>query len=73
MMKVDHAAIVGGGFSGTLMAINLLRYGALNVTVIERDLNRLGRGLAYGAAQAEHILNVRAANMSASRSARSFC
>lgn len=65
MMKVDHAAIVGGGFSGTLMAINLLRYGALKVTIIERDLDRLGRGLAYGAAQAEHILNVRAANMSA--------
>lgn len=65
MMKVDHAAIVGGGFSGTLLAINLLRHGALRVTLIERDLGRLGRGLAYGAAQAEHILNVRASNMSA--------
>jgi uncharacterized NAD(P)/FAD-binding protein YdhS len=65
MMKIDHAAIVGGGFSGTLLAINLLRHGALRVTIVERHADRLGRGLAYGAAQAEHILNVRAANMSA--------
>lgn len=65
MMKVDHAAIVGGGFSGTFMAINLLRHGALAVMIIERHPDRLGRGLAYGAAHAEHILDVRAANMSA--------
>lgn len=65
MLKVDHAAIVGGGFSGTLLAINLLRHGTLRVTVVERHDGRLGRGLAYGAAQAGHILNVRAANMSA--------
>jgi len=65
MLKVDHAAIIGGGFSGTLLAINLLRHGALRVTMVERHPDRLGRGLAYGAAQADHILNVRAANMSA--------
>ncbi|PJG45998.1 FAD-dependent oxidoreductase [Sphingobium sp. LB126] len=65
MLKVDHAAIVGGGFSGTLLAINLLRHGALRVTMVERHADRMGRGLAYGAAQASHILNVRAANMSA--------
>lgn len=65
MLKVDHAAIVGGGFSGTLLAINLLRHGALKVTMVERQPDRLGRGLAYGAAQADHILNVRAGNMSA--------
>lgn len=65
MLKVDHAAIIGGGFSGTLLAINLLRHGTLRVTLVERHGDRLGRGLAYGAAQAGHILNVRAANMSA--------
>lgn len=65
MFKVDHAVIVGGGFSGTLLAINLLRHGGLKVTMVERHADRLGRGLAYGAAQAGHILNVRAANMSA--------
>lgn len=65
MLKVDHAVIIGGGFSGTLLGINLLRYGSLKVTIIERQADRLGRGLAYGAAQEGHILNVRAANMSA--------
>ncbi|WP_028055786.1 FAD/NAD(P)-binding protein [Sphingobium bisphenolivorans] len=65
MLKVDQAVIIGGGFSGTLLGINLLRYGTLKVTIIERQADRLGRGLAYGAAQEGHILNVRAANMSA--------
>ncbi|HKY80416.1 MAG TPA: FAD/NAD(P)-binding protein [Sphingobium sp.] len=65
MLKVGHAAIIGGGFSGTLLAINLLRHGTLRVTMVERHSDWLGRGLAYGAAQAGHILNVRAANMSA--------
>ena len=65
MLKVDHAAIIGGGFSGTLLAINLLRHGALRVTMVERHEERMGRGLAYGAAHAGHVLNVRAANMSA--------
>lgn len=57
-------AIVGGGFSGTLMAINLLRYGA-SVALIERDGGRLARGMAYGTRNPAHLLNVRASNMSA--------
>ncbi|MET0364067.1 MAG: FAD/NAD(P)-binding protein [Sphingobium sp.] len=57
--------IVGGGFSGTLLAINLLRYTAAQVVVVEREPDRLGRGLAYGMDNPEHILNVRASNMSA--------
>ncbi len=65
MLIANHVAIIGGGFSGTLMAINLLHGGARAVTLIERAPARLGRGLAYGAAQASHVLNVRAANMSA--------
>lgn len=65
MLKVDHVAIIGGGFSGVLLAINLLRHSDVRVTLVERRPDRLGRGLAYGAAQADHILNVRAANMSA--------
>lgn len=65
MLIADHVAIVGGGFTGTLLAINLLRHGDAHVTLIERRHDRLGRGLAYGAAQDDHLLNVRAANMSA--------
>lgn len=65
MLKVDHVAIIGGGFSGVLLAVNLLRHGNVRVTIIERRADRLGRGLAYGAARRDHVLNVRAANMSA--------
>ena len=54
-------AIVGGGFSGTLLAVNLLRLGA-RVVLIERDEAHLAKGLAYGTPHPEHLLNVRAAS-----------
>jgi len=59
-----HVAIVGGGYSGTLQAINLLRHGVARVTLIERE-DRLARGVAYSTPRPEHLLNVRAASMSA--------
>lgn len=58
-----HVAIVGGGFSGAMLAVQLLRRGA-RVTLVERG-GSPGRGLAYGAADPIHLLNVRAGNMSA--------
>lgn len=61
---IKHVVIVGGGFSGTLQAINLLRHGDVRVTLIERSAVP-GRGLAYGAAHPSHLLNVHAGNMSA--------
>ncbi|PXA98685.1 FAD-dependent oxidoreductase [Nostoc sp. 3335mG] len=63
-MKIEHVAIIGGGFSGTLQAINLLRHDGPRATLIERT-PRPGVGLAYGAAHPSHVLNVRAGNMSA--------
>jgi uncharacterized NAD(P)/FAD-binding protein YdhS len=57
-------AIVGAGFSGTLLAINLLRQGA-RVVLMERAPNRIAKGLAFGTRRPEHLLNVRASNMSA--------
>ena len=57
-------AIVGAGFSGTLLAVNLLRLGA-RVVLIERDEAFLAKGVAYGTRRAEHLLNVRVSNMSA--------
>ncbi len=57
-------AIVGAGFSGTLLAINLLRNG-VRVILIERKDAQLAKGLAFGTRWPEHLLNVRAANMSA--------
>lgn len=65
MSDARHLTIVGGGFSGTLLAINLLRHEGPRATLIERDPGRLGRGVAYSARQPTHLLNVRAANMSA--------
>lgn len=61
----DHVVIVGGGFSGTLLAINLMRYGGPRATLIERRSRQLARGVAYSAAHPSHLLNVRAGNMSA--------
>jgi uncharacterized NAD(P)/FAD-binding protein YdhS len=58
--------IVGGGASGVLMALHLLRGGHpdIRVTIVEMR-EQLGRGLAYATGNPSHLLNVRAANMSA--------
>ena len=60
---MKYVAIVGGGFSGVLQAINLLRHSDARVTLIERA--RLARGAAYSTRNREHLLNVRASGMSA--------
>lgn len=60
-------AIVGGGFSGTLLAIQLLRHNGdypLSITLIEK-WNKPGRGLAYSTECPLHLLNVPAGKMSA--------
>jgi uncharacterized NAD(P)/FAD-binding protein YdhS len=58
-------AVVGAGFSGLMTALNLLR-GDPGVRVILIDQHApFGQGLAFGAANPDHVLNVRAANMSA--------
>ena len=59
-------AVVGAGFSGSMAALHLLA--ALprhwSVLLCERG-NAFGRGLAYGTQAADHLLNLRAATMSA--------
>jgi uncharacterized NAD(P)/FAD-binding protein YdhS len=58
-------AVIGGGFSGLLTAIHLLvRDPALVVRLVERA-PRFGRGRAYQTRHPDHLLNVRASNMSA--------
>lgn len=61
---IRHVAICGAGFSGTLLAVNLLRHHGPRATLIERG-PAAGLGVAYGTANPDHILNVRASNMSA--------
>ena len=63
-MAIDHVAIIGGGFSGALQAINLLRHQGPRATLIERR-DVAARGVAYSTAHPDHLLNVRANNMSA--------
>lgn len=62
-MSPRHVAVIGGGYSGTLQTIQLLRRGA-KVTLIERE-ERLARGIAYSTRHADHLLNVPAGRMSA--------
>lgn len=59
-------AVVGAGFSGTMVAIHLLRTLPRErpILLFERS-GRFAHGLAYGTAHRGHLLNVRASNMSA--------
>jgi uncharacterized NAD(P)/FAD-binding protein YdhS len=58
-------AVIGGGFSGTLCALHLLRRcRSAHVVLIERN-RQFGLGLAYSTGNPGHLLNVPAARMSA--------
>ncbi|HEY2781499.1 MAG TPA: FAD/NAD(P)-binding protein [Steroidobacteraceae bacterium] len=59
--------IVGAGFSGTVLAANLLRHppaGGAEIVLIERG-EAVGRGVAYAAHEFPYLLNVPAARSSA--------
>lgn len=61
---MKRIAIVGGGASGLLVAINLLRKNAnCHITIFEPS-EELGLGLAYSTPDSEHLLNVPAGRMS---------
>jgi len=62
----NAVAIIGAGFSGSLLALHLLESGPEDLTIflIEREAG-FGRGLAYGTRDPHHLLNVRVGNMSA--------
>jgi uncharacterized NAD(P)/FAD-binding protein YdhS len=60
-------AIVGSGFSGTMLAVHLLRkatQGHLRVVLIEKG-SRFAKGVAYGTMCPLHLLNVPAGDMTA--------
>ena len=60
--------IVGSGASGTILAINLIKNykgsSKLEINLIERDPEKLNLGVAYSTEEFEHLLNVKAQNMS---------
>ncbi len=64
-MKSDRVpvAIIGGGFSGTIVAAQLARRGISSVLI--DGSGRSGKGVAYSTTEPAHLLNVRADGMSA--------
>jgi uncharacterized NAD(P)/FAD-binding protein YdhS len=64
-MGESAIAIVGGGCSGLLVAVQLLRGGCRAPITIIDPAAKLGRGLAYGTPFDSHLLNVPAGKMSA--------
>ncbi len=65
-MSIRTIAIIGGGFSGTAMALNLLRRTgpSTRIALIERGA-AFGLGTAYSTTDPNHLLNVPASRMSA--------
>jgi uncharacterized NAD(P)/FAD-binding protein YdhS len=59
-------AIIGGGFSGTMLAVQLMRLstGGQSIVVVNRD-GRPGCGIAFGTEYDAHLLNTRVGGMSA--------
>ncbi len=58
-------AIVGGGISGTLTVLNLIKQSKNLLHIIWFDAkNQFCKGLAYSTTDEQHLLNVRANNMS---------
>jgi uncharacterized NAD(P)/FAD-binding protein YdhS len=66
---VEKIVIIGGGFSGTLLCVHLLRRTSATrpaqITLIEREPRRLARGFAYSTPHESCLLNVPAGRMSA--------
>lgn len=60
-----HVLIVGGGASGVLAAAHILRTSPLSRVTLVEPRDRIGLGLAYSTPDRNHLLNVRAGNMSA--------
>lgn len=66
LASVRRVAVVGGGASGAMTALNILRTApeCVTVTVYEAS-GEVGCGLAYATTDRRHLLNVPACNMSA--------
>jgi len=64
---MKRITIVGGGASGTLLAVNLLKNAGdapIEVNLVERK-TKVGRGVAFGTTRDAHLLNVPAGRMGA--------
>ncbi len=63
---MSKVVIIGGGFSGTMTAVNLVRFASapMEISIINNRCVPC-RGIAYSTQSAGHLLNVAARNMSA--------
>lgn len=64
---MKRITVIGGGASGTLLAINLLKYDGderIEINLVEKR-DTIGRGVAFGTKHDVHLLNVPAGKMSA--------
>ena len=60
--------IIGAGFTGSILAIELARRATAGVAISLVGVpETYGRGVAYGEARIEHLLNVRARDLGATR------
>jgi uncharacterized NAD(P)/FAD-binding protein YdhS len=64
MEQTAEILIIGGGLSGTMLAVQLLRQPSQRKIVIIEPRTELGRGEAYSAVELGHTLNGNAARMS---------
>ncbi|MEO7360909.1 MAG: FAD/NAD(P)-binding protein [Gemmatimonadaceae bacterium] len=64
--RVHTVAVIGAGFTGAMVAVNLLRMAKVptRILLVER-YGRFSAGVAYGTSFDEHLLNVPAGRMSA--------
>jgi uncharacterized NAD(P)/FAD-binding protein YdhS len=63
--RTPKIAIVGGGFSGTLVLAHLIATGGHFEVELFEARDACGPGIAYGTCEAPHLLNVQAARMGA--------
>jgi uncharacterized NAD(P)/FAD-binding protein YdhS len=64
---MQRITIIGGGASGTLLAVNLIKNSGENpieINLVEKS-SAIGRGVAYSTLEDVHLLNVPAAKMGA--------
>jgi uncharacterized NAD(P)/FAD-binding protein YdhS len=61
---VPTFVVIGGGFSGTAVATQLLRRGRPARVILANRFGPMGRGVAYGTLLEAHVLNVPAGGMS---------
>jgi uncharacterized NAD(P)/FAD-binding protein YdhS len=65
-MTQKHIAIIGAGFSGTMLTCHLIKHSSHHLIISLFDKSKkFAEGVAYSTINPHHLLNVRAENMSA--------